>query len=266
MKLPQLQLIDNAIRRKFPWKKYSFNTTMNTNLWEYRYLIAAIVCSGNSEKNTLNWMNDENPNPSDMSKMDWKELADRMDTYNLKYTGKKAKEIIFVSQWALENKKIIGKREVLESLPGVGRHVASVILATVYNKPEFGIDFHVKRVLSRFGFKKMSDKALESLVAEKIKPENIGHFSRAFVDFGQNACVTNPNCSACVLSPLCKKVDVVQSKNIIDSQESQEDGVFPFEKYEITVKNGIIKCNCMAGKYNKPCRHKTEFSSKLKVA
>ena len=55
------------------------------------------------------------------------------------------------------------------------------------------------------------------------------------------------------------KVDVVQAKKVVSSFK---DGAYSSVcgKYTISVNNGVLKCNCIAGKYNKPCRHKTEFA------
>ena len=44
-------------------------------------------------------------------------------------------------------------REYLEKLPGVGRKTASVVLAHLYNEPNFAVDTHVYRVSKRLGIR-----------------------------------------------------------------------------------------------------------------
>ena len=96
-------------------------------------------------------------------------------------------------------------RHLLEELPGVGRHVASVTMAWVHQAAEFGVDTHVRRILKRWGY--IHPKDPEVLIERKIKavvePKKIGKFSRAFVDHGQSVCGYTPNCSACHLRFSC---------------------------------------------------------------
>ena len=96
-------------------------------------------------------------------------------------------------------------RHLLEELPGVGRHVASVTLAWVHEAAEFGVDTHVRRILTRWGY--IHPKDPEVLIEQKVKavvePKKIGKFSRAFVDHGQSVCGYTPNCSACHLRFSC---------------------------------------------------------------
>ena len=49
------------------------------------------------------------------------------------------------------------KREALESLPGVGRKSASVVLGNIFHQPALAVDRHVMRVSKRIGLTKKSD-------------------------------------------------------------------------------------------------------------
>ena len=55
-------------------------------------------------------------------------------------------------------------REDLESLPGVGRKTANVILAVVFDIPSMPVDTHVFRVSKRIG---LTNRAKTPLQAEK---------------------------------------------------------------------------------------------------
>lgn len=100
---------------------------------------------------------------------------------------------------------IPASRGALQKMAGVGRHVASVTMAWVHESPEFGIDTHVSRILKRWGYvpEGMGDVETEDLVKRTIPSEQIGHFSRAFVDHGQQVCGFTPDCESCFLKGCC---------------------------------------------------------------
>lgn len=134
----------------------------------------------------------------------WMDYADKMD---LRHSGKKMTFILRANKLLLDkyDGDVPKERDELEVMNGVGRHVASITMAWCYQRPEFGIDVHVKRILTRWGYidEGMNDIQIESKVKSLIPEEQIGHFSRAFVDHGQQVCGYTPNCSECHLKHSC---------------------------------------------------------------
>ncbi|MEM7021121.1 MAG: endonuclease III, partial [Pseudomonadota bacterium] len=65
----------------------------------------------------------------------------------------KAKAIIAMSRLLLErhNGEVPPDRDALESLPGVGRKTASVVLNAAFGQPTIAVDTHVFRVSNRTG-------------------------------------------------------------------------------------------------------------------
>ena len=130
--------------------------------------------------------------------------ADKMD---LRHSGKKMTFILRANKLLLDkyDGDVPKERDELEVMNGVGRHVASITMAWCYQRPEFGIDVHVKRILTRWGYvnEGMSDIQIENKVKTLIPEKQIGHFSRAFVDHGQQVCGYTPNCSECYLKHSC---------------------------------------------------------------
>ena len=64
--------------------------------------------------------------------------------------------------------------EMLQTLPGVGRKTANVVVAVAFNKPAMPVDTHVFRVSARLGLTRNAKTPLETekqLVAHI--PENI---------------------------------------------------------------------------------------------
>ena len=134
----------------------------------------------------------------------WMDYADKMD---LRHSGKKMTFILRANKLLLDkyDGDVPKERDELEVMNGVGRHVASITMAWCYQRPEFGIDVHVKRILTRWGYvdEGMSDIQIENKVKSLIPEGQIGHFSRAFVDHGQQVCGYTPNCSECYLKHSC---------------------------------------------------------------
>ncbi|VEB34388.1 endonuclease III [Legionella cherrii] len=63
-------------------------------------------------------------------------------------------------------------REELESLPGVGRKTANVILNTAFGEPTVAVDTHIFRVANRTGLAKGKNPlTVEKALVKSIEPE-----------------------------------------------------------------------------------------------
>jgi endonuclease-3 len=134
----------------------------------------------------------------------WKKT---MDKHDLRHSARKLKCIIEATR-TIQDKykgKVPKSRSALQSMKGVGRHVSSVTMAWVHQEAEFGIDVHVRRIMTRWGYvdDTMDEIAVEQRVKAIIPEKQIGHFSRAFVDHGQQVCGYTPDCSNCFLKSSC---------------------------------------------------------------
>jgi len=97
-------------------------------------------------------------------------------------------------------------REALESLPGVGRKTANVILNTAFGEPTIAVDTHIFRVANRIGLapgKTVLDVERKLL---KFTPEefrlNAHHW---LILHGRYVCkARTPNCPDCMLRDLCE--------------------------------------------------------------
>ena len=183
--------------------------------WRWRCLLATmLVC--NTHETAMLAFTDKlflvYKTPEDLEKLRgdkkttkaWMDYADKMD---LRHSGKKMTFILRANKLLLDkyDGDVPKERDELEVMNGVGRHVASITMAWCYQRPEFGIDVHVKRILTRWGYvnEGMSDIQIENKVKTLIPEKQIGHFSRAFVDHGQQVCGYTPNCSECYLKHSC---------------------------------------------------------------
>ena len=97
-------------------------------------------------------------------------------------------------------------RKYLESLPGVGRKTASVVLGILFDIPSFAVDTHVFRVSKRLNISKKNDDILKT--EKKLKKyfdENTwNRINSQLVLFGRYNCTSrNPNCNNCNLKSIC---------------------------------------------------------------
>jgi endonuclease-3 len=97
-------------------------------------------------------------------------------------------------------------RKSLESLPGVGRKTANVILNTAFGEPTIAVDTHIFRVSNRTRLapgktvRQVEDK-LERVVEAEFK-KDAHHW---LILHGRYTCTArNPKCGECVIRDLCE--------------------------------------------------------------
>ncbi len=104
--------------------------------------------------------------------------------------------------------RVPNNREVLESMNGVGRKTASVVLATLFDVPSFAVDTHVFRVSKRLGITTLKDDVLKT--EEKLKKyfdeSTWNRVNSQLVLFGRYYCTSKkPKCENCNLKNICKE-------------------------------------------------------------
>lgn len=106
-----------------------------------------------------------------------------------------------------QNGIVPNDREFLESLSGVGRKTANVVLSNLYNEPCIAVDTHVSRVSKRLGIAKESDDVLtiEKKLTKKIPKDKLNRMHHQLVLFGRYYCkAIKPECNNCKLKDICK--------------------------------------------------------------
>ena len=122
---------------------------------------------------------------------------------------KKSQNLIEIAKRLEEdyNGKLPNNREYLESLPGVGRKTANVVLSNIFNVPCIAVDTHVSRVSKRLNLAKETDNPLqiEKKLNKKFKKEDLCKRHHQLVLFGRYHCLArNPKCNECKLKDICK--------------------------------------------------------------
>jgi endonuclease III len=97
-------------------------------------------------------------------------------------------------------------REELESLPGVGRKTANVILNTAFGQPTIAVDTHIFRVSNRIGIAPGKDVVEVEKKLLKFVPDEFKHDAHHWLILhGRYVCqARKPKCSACIIRDLCE--------------------------------------------------------------
>ncbi|HZZ14128.1 MAG TPA: endonuclease III [Paraburkholderia sp.] len=97
-------------------------------------------------------------------------------------------------------------REALESLPGVGRKTANVILNTAFGHATIAVDTHIFRVANRTGLAPGKDVRAVEAALEKFTPAEFKQDAHHWLILhGRYVCkARRPECWHCVIEPLCE--------------------------------------------------------------
>ena len=120
----------------------------------------------------------------------------------------KAKNIKATSSILLEkfNGEVPSTREELESLPGVGRKTANVILNTLFKKPVIAVDTHIFRLANRINIAPAKTPlTVERRLTKLIPNEFLIDSHHLLILHGRYVCkAIKPQCSECVINNLCE--------------------------------------------------------------
>jgi len=138
--------------------------------------------------------------------------SDEVFTYirSVSYPNNKAKHLVGMARAIMERfaGEIPTTLADLQSLPGVGRKTAHVILSVIYNEPTMAVDTHVFRVSHRLGLAPLT--ATTPLAVEKAL---MAHIPKTYVPkahhwlilHGRYICLARtPKCGICDLRDFCK--------------------------------------------------------------
>ena len=156
-----------------------------------------------------------------------KELYKKYDTLEKLSTLSESEISLYISRIGFHNvksknfKKIVSilkdigyvpnDRQFLESLPGVGRKTASVVLGELFNVPSFAVDTHVFRLAYRFGITNSKDDVLstERKLKKYFKESEYNRVNSQMVLFGRYICTSKkPKCELCNLKNICKEKSI----------------------------------------------------------
>jgi endonuclease III len=146
------------------------------------------------------------PTPEKMSKATLEELDNYISKINFHWS--KTKRIKEVSQMIVDKfgGKVPDNLEDLDSLPGVARKTANVVLSCAFGKPEgIIIDTHMIRMSNRLGLSDAKDpEQIEKDLMEIVPKEHWIDFPLMLILHGRHFCTARPHtCEGCPLADLC---------------------------------------------------------------
>ncbi|PZX09738.1 MULTISPECIES: endonuclease III [Celeribacter] len=119
----------------------------------------------------------------------------------------KAKNVIKMSRILVEDYggEVPSSRAALESLPGVGRKTANVVLNMWWHVPTQAVDTHIFRFGNRSGVAVGKDVvAVERAIEDNIPAEFQQHAHHWMILHGRYVCkARKPLCSTCLIRDLC---------------------------------------------------------------
>ncbi|WP_460275588.1 endonuclease III [Celeribacter sp. ULVN23_4] len=119
----------------------------------------------------------------------------------------KAKNVIKLSKILVEQYEgeVPSSRAALESLPGVGRKTANVVLNMWWHVPTQAVDTHIFRFGNRSGVAVGKDVvAVERAIEDQIPAEFQQHAHHWMILHGRYTCTARkPKCPACLIRDLC---------------------------------------------------------------
>lgn len=199
------KMIEEYLDELFPNPRCELNYTK-----DYELLLATMLSAQTTDKR-VNSVTDilfkKYPTIKDLANadiIDIQNIIRPIGTYH-----KKSQNLIEIAKRLDKehNGKLPNNREYLESLPGVGRKTANVVLSNIFNVPCIAVDTHVSRVSKRLNIAKEKDEPIqiEKKLNKVFKKEDLCKRHHQLVLFGRYHCLArNPKCENCKLKEICK--------------------------------------------------------------
>ena len=102
--------------------------------------------------------------------------------------------------------QVPSSRAALQSLPGVGRKTANVVLNTAFGKPTMAVDTHIFRVANRTGIAPGKNvNEVEKRLLRLVPKEFLQDAHHWLILHGRYTCIARkPRCGSCTISELCE--------------------------------------------------------------
>ena len=143
--------------------------------------------------------------PRKMLELGEERLREAIRTIGLYRT--KAANVIKLSHILVEQYggEVPRSREVLETLPGVGRKTANVVLNVAFGEPTIAVDTHIFRVGNRTGLAPgKTPLEVELKLLKRVPAAHRLHAHHWLILHGRYVCkARKPDCPACVVRDLC---------------------------------------------------------------
>lgn len=195
------------------FEKLNPNPQCELNFVNAYTLLVAVVLSAQSTDKGVNKATESlfkiADSPQKMLTLGIDGLKEHIKTIGL--YNNKAKSIISLSQDLVTkfNGQVPKNRQDLESLAGVGRKTANVVLNVWFNEPTIAVDTHVFRIAHRLNLSNgKTPNDVEKDLNNLLEPQYAKNANHWFVLFGRYTCkAQKPLCNDCPIKHLCNSKD-----------------------------------------------------------
>jgi len=173
-------------------------------------LVVAVVLSAQCTDKRVNLVTpalfQRYPDCYAMSRASFDELFLYIRSVN--YPNSKTKHLLGLSQLLCTqfNGEIPATIDELQTLPGVGRKTANVVVSVLFDQAAMAVDTHVFRVAARLGLTKNAKTPLacELQLVKNIPTQHIPRAHHWLILHGRYVCVARkPLCNTCALTDIC---------------------------------------------------------------
>jgi len=123
----------------------------------------------------------------------------------------KAKNVLALSERLIAEfgSQVPEDREALESLPGVGRKTANVVLNIAFSQPTIAVDTHLFRLGNRTGLAPgKTPREVEDILIDAVPETYLVHAHHWLILHGRYVCkARKPDCPNCIISAWCRFPD-----------------------------------------------------------
>jgi len=173
-------------------------------------LLVAVVLSAQATDKSVNLITPrlfhDAPDPASMLALGQERLEGYIKTIGLFRT--KAKNLLATCRILVEQYggEVPRERDALESLPGVGRKSANVILNTAFGEETIAVDTHIFRVANRTGIAPGENvRAVEDKLMKLVPPRYRKNAHHWLILHGRYVCkARTPDCPTCLIRDLCE--------------------------------------------------------------
>ncbi|MBQ1684718.1 MAG: endonuclease III [Clostridia bacterium] len=148
----------------------------------------------------------DHPNAASVAAMTEEELTEYIRPCG--FFNTKAKHILSACRDIAERfgGEVPSDRESLQSLAGVGRKTANVVLSNAFGEPAIAVDTHVFRVSNRIGLADASTvEKTEQQLMENIPRDKWSIAHHWLIFHGRRVCSSQrPKCEKCTLAEFCR--------------------------------------------------------------
>ena len=178
----------------------------------YQLLVAVVLSAQCTDKRvcmvTRNLFK-EYGTPQKMLTLSQKELEEKI--HSCGFYHNKAKNILALSKDLIEKfgGEVPQSVEELQSLAGVGRKTANVVIGEAFKGDAIAVDTHVLRTSNRLGLVKTDDPfKCEQALMNTFRCEDWTKLHLQLVHFGRYICKSQrPECNKCPFTTICTKIN-----------------------------------------------------------